>query len=702
MTRRVRAIAFLCCALAISCVSAHTQIRGARMARPAPVLSAIDPQHAAATMASLAGVSYEKPVEVRVLDVASFVARLHAHDRETRFGGPTEAFWRGFHFAPVGDPLLGARSAVDDAVVGFYDRTTDELFVRSRPTTGAEQQFTLVHEIAHSVQERMGVLGVSSSTVDESIARGALIEGSANLLAAAYMAEKAGRSVGVSIARIRDRIRKMSAADLARTAGMPGSVVQAAPLVRARLFFPYVEGTALATALYQSGGISLVNEALAHPPVSTEQVLHPEKYFAGEQPIPVPTPIVQDRPIMARGTLGELQTAVYLAQCLGDGPAREAVEGWGGDAYAVVLDPHGDPAVLWSTVWDDEDAAARFERALGTRATCAVVARRAPRTLRRGARVAVVDATDGTSFDLEGLLARVQTVPALAPPLGDAFLRTVPPPEPQFLNKGRFSGTSFFSDALGIEVPMPIHASADAPRVGSELTFSEPLQLGGRVVGILFFVFEPVTAEFERDFADTATMRLLGARKDAFVHRDAYVVRLPIGMADLELVDTRGGGLLTAAFVPACGGEATLILVGARRGAVFTPPDGWFDDVKLATSSPACTYLEALELPEGGPTTAANAMGAATVLTAFNIKSARGRLAAVAETARECKGSGPTGRGQVVITFAPTGAPESVGIHGPPFEGTEVGDCVIERFKAARVPAFEGPPLLVTKSFVIQ
>jgi hypothetical protein len=38
---------------------------------------------------------------------------------------------------------------------------------------------------------------------------------------------------------------------------------------------------------------------------------------------------------------------------------------------------------------------------------------------------------------------------------------------------------------------------------------------------------------------------------------------------------------------------------------------------------------------------------------------------------------------------------------GPPFAGTPVGGCVAGVFKRARVPAFSGDPVTVSKSFSI-
>ena len=77
-------------------------------------------------------------------------------------------------------------------------------------------------------------------------------------------------------------------------------------------------------------------------------------------------------------------------------------------------------------------------------------------------------------------------------------------------------------------------------------------------------------------------------------------------------------------------------------------------------------------------------------------------LGAAAASARSCKkAGGPTGTGRVRVTFAPSGNVTSAQVQGAPFAGTSVGGCVARAFRSARVPAFGGGPVSVSKSFTI-
>jgi len=62
---------------------------------------------------------------------------------------------------------------------------------------------------------------------------------------------------------------------------------------------------------------------------------------------------------------------------------------------------------------------------------------------------------------------------------------------------------------------------------------------------------------------------------------------------------------------------------------------------------------------------------------------------------------GPTGQGHARVTFMNDGSVLNSVIWGPPYEGTQVGECVATRFKFAKAPKFEGNPGVVDYTFNI-
>lgn len=86
----------------------------------------------------------------------------------------------------------------------------------------------------------------------------------------------------------------------------------------------------------------------------------------------------------------------------------------------------------------------------------------------------------------------------------------------------------------------------------------------------------------------------------------------------------------------------------------------------------------------------------------FDRSAAVTALTGAAGNAQSCKMlGGPTGTGQATVTFAPSGRVTSASVSGD-FAGSSVGSCVARLFRNARVPAFSGGPVTVTKRFSIE
>jgi hypothetical protein len=107
-----------------------------------------------------------------------------------------------------------------------------------------------------------------------------------------------------------------------------------------------------------------VKGAWQKPPRSTEQILHPDKYLAGEEPRKVEgaAPPRGGR-VLAEGVLGEMLTRTLL----GEG-VESAAAGWGGDLYRT-FDLQGKTLLVWRSVWDTPADQKRFLETLMSRYT---------------------------------------------------------------------------------------------------------------------------------------------------------------------------------------------------------------------------------------------------------------------------------------------------------------------------------------------
>lgn len=120
-----------------------------------------------------------------------------------------------------------------------------------------------------------------------------------------------------------------------------------------------------------------------------------------------------------------------------------------------------------------------------------------------------------------------------------------------------------------------------------------------------------------------------------------------------------------------------------------------------AAAKPADKPTEASPKPAPSPAPAA-APAPKPSGAAFNVAAAKAALNTAAANAAGCRApAGPNGTGKVQVTFAPSGNVTSALIVSGPFGGTPVGSCVARTFRAAKVPAFDGSPMTVSKSFTI-
>jgi predicted Zn finger-like uncharacterized protein len=86
----------------------------------------------------------------------------------------------------------------------------------------------------------------------------------------------------------------------------------------------------------------------------------------------------------------------------------------------------------------------------------------------------------------------------------------------------------------------------------------------------------------------------------------------------------------------------------------------------------------------------------------FDKAAAIAALTAAAASAQSCKTpDGPAGSGKVAITFMPSGRATNTQVSGD-LAGTAVGGCVARIFRSAKVPAFSGDAVTVSKSFSVE
>ncbi len=117
----------------------------------------------------------------------------------------------------------------------------------------------------------------------------------------------------------------------------------------------------------QGHGWDKVDELYRRPPVSTEQILHPEKWLADERPETYHWPNLAENELLAdwrlleTNTLGELQWRIVFSEQGLESRSVAAAAGWNGDTFAILEHKtSGKLLVLAYTSWDTSADAEEF------------------------------------------------------------------------------------------------------------------------------------------------------------------------------------------------------------------------------------------------------------------------------------------------------------------------------------------------------
>lgn len=291
-----------------------------------------------------------------------------------------EAAYRLFGLLP--DTLALRTLLLDlytEQVAGYYDPDSATLFGVA-DADPSQLRLVLAHEMVHALQGQYLPLDSilrETSNNDRLTAAQAVLEGQATLVSIDVLAS--GQQVTSNPEfweMYREQVREQQGS-------MP--VFAKAPLiVKEALIFPYLAG---AEFMHWWEGSRWKDSVPYGPrmPVSTEQILAPDRYARGDQPVGLAFP--PDSGIVYEDVLGEAEIRVLLAQLAGSDQVRtHSPIGWGGDRYRVYRTPAG-PALIWYVVWDEPRSAERFTWGYGGKLRS---------TSRKGYR------TDLGSLDVEG------------------------------------------------------------------------------------------------------------------------------------------------------------------------------------------------------------------------------------------------------------------------------------------------------------
>jgi len=346
---------------------------------PSPTASP-SPPGAAEILERLAGIE-QRMVEIRELSAGQpvtpkLVTSTEASDllfADFRAENPTDfladqtQLYRALGLLDPSDDLAAVfERFLSSQVLGFYRSTDRSLYVVSDAAFGPLQELTAAHEYTHALQDaRFGLEALRPPGHDQgdlALAVLALVEGDATLAMSQWaIQDLTPEELSELFDQLQDPIAEQALAD-------------APPIVRETQTFPYASGLQFVQQAWVEGGWSGVDRLWKRPPSTAEQILHPEKYVAGEEAIAVVSPEALPAALgggwrlVLADTHGELVTRIWLEQALGPDAAAESAAGWGGDRVGLYRGPDAEWALVWITRWDSPAEALEFRSGAGSAA----------------------------------------------------------------------------------------------------------------------------------------------------------------------------------------------------------------------------------------------------------------------------------------------------------------------------------------------
>jgi len=313
-----------------------------------------DPQIApiAQEVATLRGLQYTHPVEVRYLEPRDFEKMLDdsgGTDAASRADAQREdAVFRALGFIGGSTDLMAeTQTSETSGTLAFYDPTSQKIYIRGT-TLDVEHRVTIAHELTHVLQDqnfglvKLQMRAMKSNTGDLSTLKG-LVEGDAVRIQEEYLQQLSPAE--------RSEYAREDDAEHARVGQETSNVP---PIVPVLLGAPYEFGPATVRVLVASGGESAINDALTGPAPSSALFVAAGDVKAGvpvDPPAPPDGGVATGRPelfgpfemFLAMATRIDPTRALESADAV-DGGIATTFERDGVTCYSVRVHPASDSA----------------------------------------------------------------------------------------------------------------------------------------------------------------------------------------------------------------------------------------------------------------------------------------------------------------------------------------------------------------------
>jgi hypothetical protein len=322
-----------------------------------------------ATMSKLIDLPIKEPLKKTLRskdDIRAFIVQQDKDDKNTAQKYADDKTMEAFGLIPKGFPLESfMEDVLTDQIAGLYDPKAKEFYIADWIPVD-EQKEVMAHELTHALEDQSFHIDpwikAARPNDDAELARDSVSEGSAM----AAMLDYALQDEHLTVRALPDVSGLIQASAVGEMDKDP-KLSKAPVYIRDSLIFPYLAGVTFTQQFLKAhDGWQDLHLVFEHPPVSTQQIMHPEKYLANVQPVATKLPewkglVPGDWKMLEENVMGEFGVEEILKQYLGEDAAKLTSPGWAGDRYVVFEDAKDKTLPLVFLLdMDNEDDAARF------------------------------------------------------------------------------------------------------------------------------------------------------------------------------------------------------------------------------------------------------------------------------------------------------------------------------------------------------
>ena len=276
-------------------------------------------------------------------EIRDYLIREEKEDKDEAERDADTKTLEAFGLIPKGFPLDSFMlDVLTDQIAGLYDPKGREFYIADWIPLD-EQKAVMAHELTHALEDQSFHIDpwikAARPNDDAELARESVSEGSAM----AAMVDYTLRDQKMSVRDLPDvtlLIRSGAVSEMDKDPNLS----KAPPYLRDNLLFPYLAGTTFSQQFLKAHtGWADLKILFENPPVSTQQIMHPDMYLAGVVPEKVTFPewkgiVPSDWKLLEENVLGEFNLDEVLKQYLGQQRADQLAAAWRGDRYVSFED----------------------------------------------------------------------------------------------------------------------------------------------------------------------------------------------------------------------------------------------------------------------------------------------------------------------------------------------------------------------------